>query len=142
MKDKIQNEIKEALRAKDQIKLNTLRGLKTAIEYEEIQKKQDLKEDQIIAILKNEIKKRKEAIEYLEKDSRTEEIATQNQEIEILNSYLPQQLSEEKLTEILTQFKEANPDANMGMGMKHLKDSFAGQYDGKTASTLAKQVLG
>jgi hypothetical protein len=61
-----------------------------------------------------------------------------DREIEILTSYLPKQMTEDELREAVSTFKAANPDANMGVIMAHLKTNFAGLYDGKMASQIAK----
>lgn len=141
MKAKLQNDMKQALRDKDKLKLSTVRGLLSAFQYEEMQKGEDLKEEQAIAILKNEIKKRKETLEYLEKDNRADEIKVTHEEIKIIELYLPSQMSEEEIRNTLTKFKTENPEGNMGLAMKYLKDNFNGQYDGKIASNLAKELF-
>lgn len=141
MKDKLKSDMKEAMKAKDKLKLSVIRSLLSALQYEEMQKKAELSEDQILAVLKNELKKRKESLEFAEKDNRETEIEELNTEIAVVESYLPTQLSEDKLKEILTQFKAENADANMGQAMQFLKSNYAGQYDGKLASSLAKELL-
>lgn len=63
-------------------------------------------------------------------------------ELDILNSYLPKQLSESELTDIVNDFVSNNEGANMGSIMGYLKNNYGGQYDGKSASTVAKAVVG
>lgn len=65
-----------------------------------------------------------------------------NAEIRILEGYMPRQMSEDELRAVVTEFKAANPDAKMGDYMAHLKQGYAGQYDGKLASGVVKAALG
>ena len=141
MKAQLQNDMKEAMKAKAKVKLSTIRALISAIQYEEMQKGTELKEDQLIAILKNELKKRKESLEYLTKENRQDEIEIIEEEAKVIEGYLPKQLSAEELKQLLIKFKSANASANMGQAMSYLKDNFAGQYDGKDASSLAKEIM-
>lgn len=141
MKERLKNDMKEAMKAKDKLTLSTVRALISAIQYEEMQKGEDLKEEQYIAIFKNEVKKRKETLEFLEKADKQDEIKEANAEILVIEKYLPSQLSEAKLKEILEELKSSDANANMGLAMKHLKDNFNGQYDGKMASSLAKAMF-
>ena len=140
-KEQLKADLKTAMKAKDKVSLVTIRAIMSAVQYEEMQKSKDIEETQFLAILKNEVKKRKETIEFLEKETRTEEIAENNAEISIIEKYLPAQLDNDKLKSILVEFKENNDGANMGTAMKFLKDSYPGQYDGKEASGLAKNIF-
>ena len=142
MKKQLQTEMKEAMKAKEKIRLNTIRSLISAIQYEEMQKGvEELKEDQYLAILKNEAKKRKEAIEYLEPNGESEDLTAARQELTIIESYLPEQFSEDRLKEVLEAYKTEQEGANMGQAMGYLKQNFAGKYDGKAASILAKEIF-
>ena len=143
MKTSLKHALKEAMKAKDKVQLDTLRALLTAIQYEEIRKEIDeLPSDDINAIVKNEIKKRRETIEFAEKGGRPEALPQLKQEIEILERYLPKQLNAEELEGILLKMKSSDPALNMGAAMKQLKEKHAGLYDGKLASELAKRLLG
>lgn len=142
MKKQLQTEMKEAMKAKDKVRLSTIRSLITAIQYEEMQRGIDeLQEEQNLAILKNEAKKRKEAIEYLEPKGESEDLAAAKEELTIIEGYLPEQFSEDRLKEVLEAFKAEQSDANMGQAMGYLKANFAGKYDGKAASVLAKEIF-
>ena len=69
-------------------------------------------------------------------------LAKLKQEISVLESYLPKQLSAAELEKIISDMKAANPQANMGVIMKALKESYGGQYDSKAASEIAKRIAG
>jgi uncharacterized protein len=143
MKTELTAAMKDAMRAKDKLALTTIRSIIAAIQYEEMQTgKDELDSVSLIAILKNEEKKRLESMEFSEKAGRTEEIATLEEELVTVRRFLPSQLSEQQLTEKLSQFKATNADANMGSAMKYLKDAFPGEYDGKMASAVAKNIFG
>lgn len=143
MKDKLQDALKTALKAKDKVTLDTIRGILSAIQYEEMQKNADrLSPEQTLEVLKRERKKRVEELEFAEKANRSDAQETLRQELATIDSFLPKQLSETELEEILTKFKASNPEANMGLAMKFLKQDYAGQYDGKLASQIAKRTFG
>ena len=142
MKETLKAAVKEAMKARDRVKLDTLRALLTAIQYEEIRKGQPaLKPEETLAILQNEVKKRRETIELARQGGRDEAIAPLQAEIAVLEHYLPEQLSAAQLEEIFREMKAANPALNLGSAMKQLKEAYAGQFDGKIASDCARRVL-
>lgn len=140
LKNALKDAVKDAMRAKEKIKLETLRIALSVIQYEEINKG-DLPDDAIVQILKSEIKKRRESLEFAEKSGRAEAIDALHQEIAALEAFLPKQMSAEELEKIIIGIKAANPAANMGIAMKELKEKFPGLYDSKLASELAKKLL-
>ena len=143
MKERLQTAMKDALRARDKVRLDTIRHILTAIQYEEIQKQVDhLEEDLFLEILKRESKKRDEELEYAVKANRPDLIEKLKREMQVIQDFLPKQLSETELQTIITDMKTQNPTIVMGIVMKNLKESFAGQYDGKLASKLAKEIVG
>lgn len=142
MKKKLQEEMKNAMREKDKLRLMTIRGVLSAIQYEEMKKSKDaLSDDEIIAVLRSELKKRAESLEYAEKDGRTELIDDLKKEEEVLKGFLPQQMSAEELETVVRNIKEGNPNANMGDIMKQLRTDYSGKFDGKLASEIVKKVL-
>jgi uncharacterized protein YqeY len=143
MKTTLKEALKSAMRAKDKVATETIRALLSEIQYEELQTgKTDLDPASCLTICQREVKKRKEAISFEEQANRVEEKEKLENEIKVLEQFLPQMLSEEKLEEILQGFKASAQNASMGLAMKHLKDSYQGQYDGKVASQLAKRIFG
>lgn len=138
--EKIRSNIPLAMKAKDPIRLQALRSLQSEFQYEEMQKG-SLTSDDIIAILKREVKKRHESLEYEEKAGRQDAIEVLKKEISVIEEFLPSQLSEDKLKEIILEIKTKGA-SNMGLAMKELKTSYAGQYDAKRASEIAKEIFG
>ena len=143
MKDKLKDALKEAMKNKDKTALSTVRSLMSAIQYEEMSKSVDeLPAEAAVAVVKSEVKKRKESIEFEKQAGRDEECNLLLQEIKVLEKFLPAQLSEEELTAAINAIKEETSADNLGVIMKALKEKYSGQYDGKLASELARRVLG
>ncbi|HMO01679.1 MAG TPA: GatB/YqeY domain-containing protein [Oligoflexia bacterium] len=143
MKNKLQEQLKTALKEKRQTTLNTLRLLLSAIQYEEMQKKvSDLSEEDSIAVIRRELNKRKEELDFAVQAGRLELKENLTKEIDIIANLLPEQFSEEKLTEILTTLKESGQAGSLGAAMKLLKEKHSGKYDSKLASDLAKKIFG
>lgn len=142
MKADLKDAMKVAMKEKNRVALDTIRSLLAAIQYEEMQKQtEELPENAILAIIKNEVKKRKEGLEFEQKAGRTEQIETLNAEVAVLEKFLPQQLDRAQLEDIFQKFKAGNESANMGEAMKMLKETYPSQYDGKEASSIAKDLF-
>lgn len=143
MKAFLKEALKGAMKAQDKLRLETIRSVLTEIQYEEMQKSVDaLSPTESLQIVHREVKKRQEAIQFEEQAGRAEQKAKLQAEIAILEEYLPQQLSSADLEKIIVQLKETTPGLALNVVMKHLKDNYAGQYDGKSASEIAKRVVG
>jgi uncharacterized protein YqeY len=142
MKAELQAQLIVAMKAKDRLRSDVIRSIISEIKYAEIEKSKDpLPAEDCLAIVQREIKKRKEELEFNEKSGRSELIDKCKQELQLLSAFLPAQLSEADISSRLEEFKVSQPDAAMGLAMKHLKDNFAGQYDAKLASELAKKIF-
>ncbi len=101
LNDKIMNDYKEAFKAKDTIKKEILNYIIAQMKYKKIEIQKDLQDDDIISVIKKEIKTRKESIDYLQKVWNTEEIDLENSKIKIMESYLPQMMPIEQLIELV-----------------------------------------
>ncbi len=142
MREELQLKLKTYLKEKDRVRADTVRSIISAIQYEEMAKKVDaLDKDSVIAILQRELKKRKEELEFAEKSGRSELLEQNKIETEVIEALLPQQLSVDQLSALLAGFKEELQAKNMGIVMKALQEKYAGQYDGKTASELARKLF-
>ncbi len=143
MKAKFQEALKEAMKARDKVRLETIRAVISAIGYEEIAKgNENLPQESYFAVVRSEIKKRQEQIEFAEKGNRPELKTQCLAEIKVLEGFLPSQMSAADLEKVILQMKQENPAANMGLVMKGLKERFSGQYDSKMASEIAKRIAG
>lgn len=143
MKNRLQSELILAMKAKDRLRLDVIRAVISEIKYAEIEKAtESLPKEDCLAIIQREIKKRKEELEFNQKAGRAELIEATNKELEILGSFMPIQFSSEQIEKELLDFKQNNAGAAMGLAMKFLKEKFAGQYDTRLASELAKKIFG
>ncbi len=143
MKGKLQDCLKEALKSRNKIRLDTIRSVLSAIQYEAMEKKvEDLSDDQCTAIIQREIKKRREEVEFALQAKRTDLNEKLSVEIATLEEFLPKQLTSPELEKLIVGLKASDPSLNMSGAMKVLKEKYAGQYDGKAASEIAKRVLG
>ena len=144
MYDRIKNDIVEALKMKDTLKLQTLRGIKGEVDLEHINKKVDVNDDLIISVLSHQIKTRKESIAEFEKGHREDLINKTKDEIKILETYLPKQLSIDEIKEILDiAFSKVNPTSqrDMGLIMKEVSPLLKGKADMGMVSSLIKERL-
>lgn len=117
MKERLLNDLKEAMKEKEKDKLSVIRMVKGAIQLEEINKKKELTEEEIVAIIAKQIKTRKESIVEFEKGNRQDLIDQVKAEIEILNAYMPEQMSEEEVLKIIEEaFLEVCPTSVKDIG--------------------------
>jgi hypothetical protein len=146
----LDDHIKESMKNKDMERLNTLRGLKSAIKYEVMEKKgaqgltAEITDAEIIPVIRREIKKRQESAEIYKTNARPELAQKEENEIKILEAYLPQGLSsDEALKIVLSAIEEsgATSKAQMGQVMKVVQEKAAGRVDNKTLSQLVQQNL-
>ena len=144
LKDQIQREIKQAMKEKDHVKLSTLRLLMSEIKNKEIDAGGELEEADILSLVQKAAKQRKESIEQYRKGGRDELADREQQELEILNAYLPQQLSGEELAEIIKQAMErcgATSPRDMGKVMKEVMPAVKGKADGKEVNAMVRTLL-
>ncbi len=146
--ERIDSDLKEAMRAKEATKLNVLRMLKSALKYSAIEKADAsvaLSEADAVQVIRKQVKQRHDSIESFEKGGRPELAAKEKAELAILNAYLPQGLSAEELAKIVQEtIREvgATSKAQMGAVMKALQVKVAGRADGKSLSQEVTKQLG
>lgn len=144
MYDKIKEDIVKALKEKDTLKLQTLRGIKGDVDLEHINKKVEINDELVITILSRGIKTRKESIAEFEKGNRDDLISKTNDEINLLQTYLPAQLSDEEINKVLDDaFGKVNPTSQkeMGLIMKEVTPLLKGKADMGKVSALIKERL-
>jgi len=133
-----------AMKSQEKFTLSVLRMLKSALQLEKINKKHDLTDEEVIAVIKKQVKMRKDSLEEYTKYGKTDEIDNLTKEIEVLSKYLPEELSEEEINKILDEvFDEIKPESikDMGKVMKAAGEKFAGRADMTTVSALVRQKL-
>jgi len=144
-KNKIQSDLNQALKDKKKAEVSTLRLLLSEIHNQEIAKQAELTKEDIIKVVQKEVKRRKEAIEAYQKGNRDDLVAKEKQELEILNKYLPQQMSSKELETIIQSvIKEtgASSISDFGKVMGAVMGRVKGQADGKAVSESVKKALG
>lgn len=144
MKTKLMNDLKEAMKEKDSIKKNTIQSIRAAILQYEKDKQLEAVDNVIIDIISKERKKRQDALEQFVKANREDLISQTNREIEILDQYLPKQLSDtELILEVARIINEvdAHSPSDMGIVMRAAKEQIGNKVDGKRLSNIVKQKL-
>lgn len=144
MRERILNDLKKAMLDQDKKTLSVIRMVKGAMQMEELNKKRELTDDEVISVISKQIKTRKESIIEYEKGNRQDLIDLTQEEIEILNKYMPEQLSEEEIEKIIDEiFKELNPTSikDMGRVMKEATSKLKGRADNSLVSSIIKEKL-
>ena len=143
MNDKIANDFKDALKSQDKFKLSVLRMLKSAVQMEQINKKHDLSDEEIISVIKKQVKLRKDSIVEYEKYGKQDEVGNLTKEVEILSAYLPEEASVEQIAKMLDDaFAEIKPESMKDMGkIMAYASSHLANADAKTISQMVKERL-
>ena len=137
----INNNLVQALKEKDTVKVSTLRMLKSALQNQAIALKQTELDDQVvIATLRKELKKRQDVITAYKSADRQDLLDKEQQEADILSVYLPAMMSEDDLTKIVDEIIAKGND-NFGQVMKEVMIKTKGQADGQTVNALVKERL-
>jgi uncharacterized protein len=144
LRERLDEDLKSAMRAKDSLRMNTVRGLKSAIKYREIELMKPLDDAGILGVVGSEIKRRRDSVEQYRAGNRPDLADKEEAETRILQEYLPQQLSpaevEAKVDEVIARVGAQGPK-DMGAVMKALLPEVQGRADGKVVSDLVKQRL-
>ena len=144
LREKLDEDLKSAMRAKDSLRMNTVRALKSAVKYREIELMKPLDDAGILGVMATEIKRRRDSVEQYRAGNRADLADKEEAEIQILQEFLPQQLSpaevEAKVAEVIARVGAQGPK-DMGAVMKALLPDVQGRADGKVVSELVKQRL-
>ena len=143
--DRLSEDLKSAMKSRDQLRMDVIRMIKAAVQYKEVELKQDLDDAGMSRIMTTLIKQRKEAAEQFEKGNRQDLAQKERLEISIIEGYLPAALSSEELSQLVqTVIKDSGASSlkDMGQVMKAVMSRVAGQtVDGKLVSDLVKAAL-
>ncbi len=145
LKERIKNDIKEAMRAKDTAKRDTLRNLQQAIKQIEVDERKELSDAEVEAVLMKYLKQREDAKAQFAEAGRDDLVAKEEAEIAVVKAYLPEPLSEEELTAILKEIiakTGAQSMKDMGKVMGAAKAKVGSRADGGTISKIVKGLLG
>ena len=147
LQQRVDSDLKDAMRAKNTTKLGVLRMLKSALKYAAIAKsgaEAELSEAEAAQVIRKQVKQRQDSIESFEKGGRAELVEKEKEELAILNGYLPQPMSAEEISKIVLEtISEAGATsrAQMGAVMKALQTKVAGRVDGKALSAEVSRQL-
>ncbi|HJT21970.1 MAG TPA: GatB/YqeY domain-containing protein [Nitrospira sp.] len=145
LRDRLTEDLKLAMKSRDQLRMDVIRMIKAAVLNKEVELKKDLDDAEMSRIMTTMIKQRKESVEQYEKGNRAELAAKERQEISIIESYLPQAVSPQELTQLIDRVIGETGAASlkdMGHVMKTVMASLAGQpVDGKQVSDLVRARL-
>lgn len=146
LKERLREDLTEAIRSRDEITSGTIRMVLTAITNEEVSGKsaRELTEAEVITVLSREAKKRREAAEAFDAGARPEKATLERAEGDVIAKYLPAQLSDAELAQMIKDAiaeTGASGPAGMGLVMKALSPKIAGRADGATVSAAVKAAL-
>lgn len=145
MNEKINEDLKSAMKEKDTFKLSVLRMLKSALQMEQIAKKHELSDSEIASVIKKQVKVRKDSAEEYKKYGKDESVKALEEEIAILDAYLPEEMSESEITEIINKvFDDVKPTSmkDMGIIMKKVNELLVDKNaDMSLVSKLVKDKL-
>ena len=142
--EQIIKDMTTAMKNQDKFSLSVLRMLKSALQLEKINKKHDLSDEEVIAVIKKQVKMRKDSIEEYTKFNKTEEVDSLNKEIECLATYLPEELSHEQIEKGIEEiFNELKPESikDMGKVMKAAQEKFQASADMTVVSNIVREKL-
>ena len=145
LKDRITDDVKDAMRARDKPRLATLRLITAAIKQQEVDERIELDDTQLLSLLDKMCKQRRESISQFEKAARDDLIAQEVSELAIIKSYLPEQLGEAEIAALIDETMSATGAASikdMGKVMGQLKPNLQGRADMGAVSAMIKARLG
>lgn len=145
LQEQLLDEMKAAMKARDTIRVNTIRMVRAQMKDRQIAKGEELTPEDEIAVLTSAAKKRKEAIALYEKSDREDLLTKEKQELEIIANFLPEQLSESEIEETVARVINevgASSLKEMGKVMKEAMSRLKGKADGKLVQTLVRKRLG
>jgi uncharacterized protein len=144
LKDKIDADLKYALKNKETAKVSTLRFLKSAMQNMAIEKKKDLEDEEIISVIKKQVKQRKDSVESFKKGNRMDLVDKEEKELRILEEYLPEELSREDVAFLIKEAIRESGAASikdMGNVIKLVMAKAKGKADGSMVSFVVKEEL-
>lgn len=142
--EKLNSDLKEALKSKDSLRLSVIRLIKASLKNKQIEKMKELTEDDIVSVLLSHSKQRKESITQFTLASRLDLAEKEKKELEIIEQYLPKKLSAEEVDEIIiSSLKEATITSlkDIGLAMKIIMPKIRGSADGKYVNQRVREIL-
>ncbi len=145
LKEQLNEEMKQAMKAKDKNRLSAIRMVRGAVRDKEINSQVELDDDGVLEVIANQIKKRKDALEQLSKSNRDDLVDAEMEQINTLQAFLPAQLSQDEIEAVVTDAIEelgATSMRDMGKVMGKLVPQLRGKADNSVVSQIVRQKLG
>ena len=144
LKEKLQSDLHQAMRSRDRVRVSVLRMLRSAIGYEEIDKKRDMDDSAVLDIISRQVRQRRESIQMYKDANRQELVDKENQELQILQEYMPAQLTEDELTalaqDVIRQVGATSP-RDKGRVMGRLMPQVRGKAQGGDVNRIVTALL-
>jgi uncharacterized protein YqeY len=144
LEERLVDEMKQAMKASDKLRLSTIRMIRTAVKNKEIEERKKLDDDVILRVIQGMVKKGEESVEQFKLGGRMDLVEKEIKEVEILKSYLPNPLSQEEILKIIDQTIEetqASSLKDLGKVMKSVMPKLGGRAEGALINQLVKQRL-
>lgn len=144
LKETLMVDLKEAMKSHDKLQKDVITMIRASIKQREVDERIELTDEDILGIISKQLKEKKSSIEEFAKGNRQDLIDRTNEEINVLLKYLPEQLSEEELKQIIQQtIEEENITSNKEIGqlMKHVMPKVKGRADGSAINKIARELL-
>ena len=148
LNDQLTEDLKQAMKAKDAIRLRTIRSLRAALKEKEIAERRDgeahLSEEQVLAVVQKQAKQRRDAIAQYEPAGRDDLAAKEQDELEIIEAYLPKQLGDEEIRRVVQEIVAATGASSMremGKVMGAAMEQLRGRADGRRINEIARELL-
>lgn len=145
LRERLSEEMKEAMKAKDSLRLSSIRLIRSAVKNKDIELKREIAEQEIVEVIATLVKQRRESIRLFSEAGRQDLVEKEEKELAVLLGFLPQQLSREAVAELVDRVIAecgAQGGKDMGRVMKALMPHVAGRADGKMVSDIVREKLG
>lgn len=144
LKERLNDDLKDAMRQRDTVRRNTIRLLLSAVRYEEIAKQRELDDDAVMQVLTKQAQQRRDSIEAYQKGSRPDLVEKEEAELDIVSQYLPEPMSADEIKQIvesaITEVSASGPQ-DMGRVMSKVMPQVRGRANGKEVSALVNERL-
>ena len=144
LEDRLMADLKDAMRSRQEIRVSAIRMARSALAYEAVEKRRPLEESEVVSVISRQIKQRRDSIEAYSKGNRPDLVAREQEELDILLSYLPQQMSREEITEAARsaiQDAGASGPGDFGKVMSRLAPALKGRADGRIIGEVVRELL-
>lgn len=144
LEERLVEEMKQALKSNDKLRLSTIRMIRSALKNKEIELRKKLEDEEVVKVIQAMVRKGEESVEQFQIGGRMDLVEKEKKEIEILKSFLPQPLSQEEILKIIDQSiqeTQASSLKDIGKVMKSVMPKIGGKADGKLINQLVKEKL-